>query len=227
LAEFEKQFSRHSTPANRAYLAWGMKGHTSQSQQTLGALKAFGFIDYEGSGDTRAVSISDEGRTYLRAQQDEIKKQVLKRAALRPKWIAHFWPTWGADRPPDPLCLDTLVLTHKFNANTAPAFLKVYDESIAFAGLSSSDKVQSSVVEDDDEEETDIETLGQNPPEPPGRRGPAQVGMKEDTFNLDEGEVVLQWPERLSQASFDDLESWLQLQLRKIKRRVTDEGAAN
>ena len=27
--------------------------------------------------------------------------------------------------------------------------------------------------------------------------------------------------ERLSQESYDDLESWMQLQLRKIKRRVT------
>jgi hypothetical protein len=44
--------------------------------------------------------------------------------------------------------------------------------------------------------------------------------MKEDTFTLDEGDVVLQWPERLSQESYEDLESWMHLQLRKIKRRV-------
>ena len=46
--------------------------------------------------------------------------------------------------------------------------------------------------------------------------------MKEDIFTLDEGEVVLQWPERLSKESFEDLETWMGLQLRKIKRRVVE-----
>jgi hypothetical protein len=56
------------------------------------------------------------------------------------------------------------------------------------------------------------------------RRHLPKVGMKEDVFTLDEGEVVLQWPERLSKESFEDLETWMGLQLRKIKRRVVEGG---
>ncbi len=44
--------------------------------------------------------------------------------------------------------------------------------------------------------------------------------MKEDVFTLEEGDAVFQWPERLSQESYDDLEAWAKLILRKIKRSV-------
>ena len=56
-----------------------------------------------------------------------------------------------------------------------------------------------------------------------------QAGMKEDVFTLEEGPVILQYPESLSQESFEDLESWLQLVIRKAKRSIrteaTEEGS--
>ena len=45
--------------------------------------------------------------------------------------------------------------------------------------------------------------------------------MKEDVFALTEGDVVLQWPELLSQESFEDLKAWADIVLRKIERHVT------
>ncbi len=49
--------------------------------------------------------------------------------------------------------------------------------------------------------------------------------MKQDTYTLDEGDVVLQWPARLSQESYEDLKDWLDLIARKMKRAVpTDVG---
>lgn len=49
-----------------------------------------------------------------------------------------------------------------------------------------------------------------------------QSGTKEDVFTLEEGQVVIQYPDRFSQESFEDLESWLQLVIRKVKRLVRD-----
>ena len=118
----------------------GYKGDTSQAQQTLAALKAFGLVGYNGSGPKRLVSISEDARTFLRAQQESIRSGLLRKFALTPKWIAHFWPIWGNERGPDEICLDTLVLFNKFNENAAPKFLSVYDETIDYAGLSKSDK---------------------------------------------------------------------------------------
>lgn len=42
--------------------------------------------------------------------------------------------------------------------------------------------------------------------------------MKEDVFSLDEGSVVLTWPERISKTSAQDLKDWLALVARKIER---------
>lgn len=45
-------------------------------------------------------------------------------------------------------------------------------------------------------------------------------GMRREVFALDEGDVVLTFPDNMSVASYDDLESYLQLFLRKAKRRA-------
>jgi hypothetical protein len=169
LTEFEQKFGRQDSPADRAYLAWGYKGDTSQSQQTLAALKHFGLVEYKGSGPKRLVALSEDARTFLRAQQETLRKEVLKRVALKPKWIAYFWPLWGAQRGPDEICLDTLVFKQKFNHNAAPTFLSVYDETIAFAGLTESDKkgstetVPSGVAGQEDEDKDEESRL----PSPP------------------------------------------------------------
>ncbi|MBV8548541.1 MAG: hypothetical protein JO126_03690 [Alphaproteobacteria bacterium] len=147
LTAFEDYFKRHPSPADKAGLAWGMKGYGSQTQQMLAALKSFGLVEYQGTGPKRSVSVSEEGRTYLRAQQDSIKKAIIKRAALKPKLIEKYWSLWGADRPPDAVCLDELVLKGAFPQNAAETFLRVYDSTIDYAGLSESDKINNEEVE--------------------------------------------------------------------------------
>ncbi|MFZ1388455.1 MAG: hypothetical protein WBP46_16500 [Thiolinea sp.] len=47
------------------------------------------------------------------------------------------------------------------------------------------------------------------------------AGTRQDVFSLDEGSVVLQWPEKMSQESYEDFEAWIQIQLRKIKRSIS------
>lgn len=141
LQAFEQTFGRHPAPAGKAGLAWGMKENSSQAFQTLAALKAFGLLQYEGSAKARTALLTDDARTYLRAQQDSIKKGVLQRLATKPAQIQKFWSIWGADRPPDAVCLDELVLNHAFTDSAANTFLKVYDDTIAHAGLSNSDTV--------------------------------------------------------------------------------------
>lgn len=139
LVALDAKFGRHPAPALQAGIAWDMKPASSQAAQTLAALKSYGLVDYNGAGDTRTAPISDEGRTYLRAQQENVKKEVLKRAALKPKAIANYWNVWGPDRPPDPVCLDQLVLKGGFTQGAANTFLRVYDETIHYAGLANSD----------------------------------------------------------------------------------------
>jgi hypothetical protein len=89
------------------------------------------------------------GRAYLRSQQDAEKQRVPKKCALRPRLIRKFWALWGADRPPDGAALDALIKENSFSNAGAENFLKVYDETVAFAGLSKSDKIGADSDNDD------------------------------------------------------------------------------
>lgn len=225
LVAFDAHFKRSPARPEKVGDAWGIKAK-AYSDRTTAALRYFGFLDYQGSGKARLVVISEMGRKYLRAQQEEIKQSVVKEAALRPRQIAKFWSDWGADRPADAACLDQLVLNNGFSEAGARDFLKVYDATIRFAKLTDSDKVQASDELLTPEDEDELADLGKDLPPPPKQRQPAKPGMKEDVFTLAEGDVVLQWPERLSMESFADLESWVGIMLRKIKRNVESAAGA-
>lgn len=151
LREFEAKFGRHPAPASKAGLAWAMKEKSSQAYQTLAALRAFGLMSYEGSGDKRMAVLTDAGRIYLRAQQEHIKSDILKKAALKPKQIGKFWTDWRHDPPPDELRLDLLVLENAFTDGAAKIFLNVYDDTIGYAGLSQSGKIDAGEENDEDE----------------------------------------------------------------------------
>lgn len=216
LMAFEAYFKRSPARPDKVQGAWGIKAK-ARVDRTAAALRYFGLLDYQGTGKDRQIVISQEGRKYLRAQQDEIKREVVKAAALRPKEIAKFWDEWGKDRPTDGACLDDLVLGHGFSEVGARKFLKVYDATISFAGLSESD----SIIDDEDEGENGSEEETQLPSDQRRiKKRSKRSGMKEDVFTLDEGDAVFQWPERLSQESYEDLEAWAKLILRKIQRSV-------
>lgn len=48
--------------------------------------------------------------------------------------------------------------------------------------------------------------------------------MNQDTFTIGDGIAVLQWPAHLTAESVQDLEDWLSLVMRKIKRNVCSQA---
>lgn len=223
LAQFEAHFKRSAARPEKMGDAWNMKAK-AHADRIAAALRYFGLLEYQPSPQGRQVTVSDEGRKYLRAQQEQTKREVIKAAALRPKQIAKFWEEWGQDRPADAACLDDLVLKNGFSEAGARDFLKVYDATISFAKLAPTDKVPDDQVGDVDDE---VVENGSNPPSTyvPSKRREVKPGMKEDVFSLREGDVTLQWPETLSAESYQDLEDWTKLLLRKIKRAIGPENA--
>ena len=224
LVAFESHFKRSPARANNIGTAWGLDAR-QYINRISAALRYFGLLDYHGLGKDREIVISDEGRKYLRAQQEEVRKRLIQEAALRPKQISLFWDEWGDDRPSDEVCLDDLMFKYKFSQVGAKDFLKVYDETIAFAGLHASDRLRAedkdhgSATKNDRGDITDAPGT-QRRQQRPRVQHEGGVGMKEDVFALSEGDVVLQWPESLSRESFEDLQEWTVIVLRKIERRV-------
>ena len=224
LVSFESHFKRSAARPENMGSAWGVS--KPYADRIVAALRYYGLLDYKGAGKERQIVVSEEGRNILRAQQDEVKQRLIKEAALRPKQISVFWDVWGDDRPSDSACLDALMFSHNFSERGAKDFLKVYDNTISFAGLSKSDK---KTPEDlgggagnapeadsaDDIKRADTSLRIQRP----RVQRQKESGMKEDVFTLNEGDAVLQWPATLSSESYDDLKDWLGLMLRKIERQ--------
>lgn len=187
LIAFDAKFGRHPTPANKVGLAWGFKEGSSQADQTLAALRSFGLVIYKGIGPKREVSISEEGRTYLRAEQEVTKASIIKSAALRPRLIRKLWLDWREDRPIDPIALEKLKFDFKFSDSGAPAFLKIYDATVAYAKLSASDKVPDNLDQEDEEPEGENGGKSGNLHNPPPPLSP----IKRDPVKLMEGEREL------------------------------------
>ena len=50
--------------------------------------------------------------------------------------------------------------------------------------------------------------------------------MRQDTFTLDDADVTMRWPERLSKASYEDIQAWLEIMRRKMKRAISTPDSA-
>lgn len=234
LEKFESKFGRHPTPVDKTGFAWGMKEKSSQAYQTLAAMKSFGLIDYKGAGKSRVALLTNDGRNYLRAHQDSVKVEILKTCALRPRVIRSFWEQWGSDRPIDPICLDELILKFKFTDSAARTFLRVYDATVAFAGLSSDDKMDEfDDASDDSEQENvgaDATTQGAEMNPPANNMGkpkqheasplPQTQNTKQENTTLTYGCAVLQWPEKMTEEDYEDFKDWIEIVLRKAKRSL-------
>jgi hypothetical protein len=167
LVEFEAHFKRTPARPDKVGDAWGIKTKAYADRITA-AIRYFGLLDYQGAGKDRSVVISEEGRKYLRTQVEGTKRDLIKAAALRPKQIAKYWQDWGKDRPADAACLDAL-MDSGFSEAGARDFLKVYEATISFAGLTDSDKVKLDLRKELPEDEPTEDDPPPPPPPAPGK----------------------------------------------------------
>jgi hypothetical protein len=222
LVEFEAHFKRTPARPEKVGEAWNIKTK-AYADRIAAAMRYFGLLEYQGSGKDRNVIVSENGRKYLRAQQEELKQAIVKAAALRPKQIAKHWNDWGADRPADAACLDVL-MEEGFSEGGARDFLKVYDATITYANLSDSDK--ASVVEGETEEDSEQSVMtpqvhtppkqGTGTPPPPAPK----LGQQHAAFPLPEGSVSLSFPADLSVASAQMMASFVKLLLEQAERQA-------
>jgi hypothetical protein len=148
---------------------WGYSPSSSGLQQTVGALKQFGLLDENGSGADRKVQISDLARTILADLRPGAKEQAISDAARRPRLIADYLQKWVPDRPTDAHCISELTIDRGFGDPAAKLFLKVFDETVAFANLRGDD-TDGSVDPNSDDVDLGAEGSGKGGDE--GRRDP-------------------------------------------------------
>ncbi|MDO8838986.1 MAG: hypothetical protein Q7V31_08645 [Parvibaculum sp.] len=212
--------------------AWGYGIKSSGLIQTAAALIQFGFLTDEGSGQKRKFQLTQDA---IRIAQDtdpssDKRKAAIQRAALAPKIHKELWENYGNSGVSDMVLRNYLIFDRTdsdgaaFSASSADALIEEYKSSISFAEITSAPPVSKDEENEEGEDEaSDIEKSSKEEHADRGqkrRKAAAKVGMKEDVFSLKEGDVVFQWPEKLSPESFEDLDAWAKIILRKIQRSV-------
>ena len=178
----------------------------------IGAVRAYGLI--EGSGDE--LRVSDDAISALMAPPGAPERSAaLERLALRPGLFQELRKDFP-NTLPNIDNLKFLLIKRNFIPEAAEKAAKSY---LATMSLVAGNPGEYS---DENEEGDDAQDENDTPPPPLNRNKRREVksGMKEDVFSLSEGDVVLQWPEGLSQESYEDVEAWTKLILRKIKRSI-------
>lgn len=132
--------------------AWGMKSTEGQVWRTAAALIQYGLLTDSGSGKNRKFKVSDAGRRIVLDTDpaSEKRKQALKSAALRPMIHGELWEKFG---PVDGIA-DSVLRTHltidrveakesPYSETAASEVIETYRNTLAFAGLTASDKAAS------------------------------------------------------------------------------------
>jgi hypothetical protein len=115
--------------------SWGYGVKSSGLLQTVAALKQYGLVEDLGSGDDRKVQVTDLARKIIVDQRPGAQEQGIKEAAKNPKLFGEYIDKWVPDRPSDAHCISELELDRGFSGDAARSFLRIFDETVAFAKL--------------------------------------------------------------------------------------------
>ena len=225
---------------------WGTTVTNGNFQTALAALKQYSLLIDEGSNEDRKARLTELAKDILEhPTEPENRQEFLRIAALSPKIHRELWEKYKGKLPPDVSIRLYLVRERegaRFNTNHVDSFISQFRSTIAYAKLDESD----TITPDDEGGKGNLRLVGSlgqvsrsiqptakrgDPPipsqRPPQGRPTMQPGIKEDVFNLEEGSVVVQYPDRLTQDSFEDFQSYLQLVIRKAKRSVIADGGSS
>lgn len=148
---------------------WEMSPKNSNFQVSLAALKHFGLLVDEGSKDSRRLKLTDLAMDILHYPSGSEKWLAsVQTAALNPKIHRELWDKYGAKLPPD-VSIRLYLLRERedgrFNKNYVDGFITRFRETMAYAGLTRSDKIASADLNNESaDREGDVEKASNSLP---------------------------------------------------------------
>lgn len=135
LYEAEK---RHAAPVSAIVGHWGYSPSSSGGRTTLAALKKFGLLEDEGSGDARTGRLTE---LALELVLNPDPSEARRTAALMPKFHRQMWDEYGEHLPSAATLRYRLIKEFSFTESGAEEFVDEYRSTVAYADLTASEEV--------------------------------------------------------------------------------------
>jgi hypothetical protein len=131
----------HPVNVETALAIWGYGRGSGQGLVTLAALKKYGLLIDEGSGDARRARLSDEARAIVLDERPDSteREQRIRRAALTPPIHKELWERYQGALPTDESLRFYLTNERDFTENGARDFISQLKRTVTFARLQTGD----------------------------------------------------------------------------------------
>jgi hypothetical protein len=169
----------YATPLSAIFTIWGYKSAAGNANLVIAALRKFGLVDYEGSGNARKVKLTALAIQILDHPDDTTRMKATQEAALLPTIHRELWEKFGAKLPTDDHLRWELEQERGFSRSGSAEFIPEYRHTIAFARLTTGDTVTPQTPQDHSEEDSDEQNQTPDPQKPPRLRR-----MSEDAANV-------------------------------------------
>jgi hypothetical protein len=134
-----RQERRNPAPVRVIVGHWGYTNPTSGAASvTYAALRKFGLVDEEGTGQGRVARLTDLAYEII---HNPDPREAIWTAAMNPPIHQEFWSAYGNDLPSDD-SLRWMLIQRGFTERGANEFIEEYKATLAFAGEGVGDTVQ-------------------------------------------------------------------------------------
>lgn len=199
---------------------WGYKPKSGAGLVVLAALKYYGLLVDEGSGDTRSASLSDRAFQILldEDQHSSERLRAIRDAALAPKIHRELWERYQGTLPSDHNLRRHLLIERRFTESAADDFIPQFKNTVAFAKLQDADTV-STDAEDPEPEHRDMTTSITGVGETPRETGERVVQIPLTAT----ASATLRLPSKLSDDEWDRMLAHLKLMKPAFVERPDDQ----
>ena len=196
----------HSAPIETIARHWGYKGLSGPSATAIAALKKYGLLADEGSGTNRLGRLTDLAINALRNPDENERQAAIWKAAMTPPIHQEMWSEYGLELPSDDNLKWKLEHDRGFTERGAAEFVSEYRRTIAFVQPPEDGSLGGNKPDGDGRFAPSLDQVldgltggGGQPPPPDGPPAPEVPGMTTQTFNLIDGQVVIQSPTTMTE----------------------------
>ena len=168
---------RHAAPVGVITKHWGYSAPTTGGAAvSYAALRKFGLLIDEGSGNDRQAKLTDLALEILLNPDATSRLDAIRRAAMKPPIHAELWDIYDGQLPSDDSLRYELVRNRGFTESGAAEFIREFRDTISFAQLVAGGTVDIYAnVDHASHGETRAETLGSGDSPQPDQLDPRRI----------------------------------------------------